>query len=149
MLGGFGRSLAIWRRVTVVSVPAFLLRRLYVKGSLHHGQDGWGFRLKNNLGSGYAKGMLPLTLDGAEVPLEKAFFTAEGADVPVCFAEVNEQRTFGLQMGKVVAIAVQGDPLRAGAHTIGMGFVVPGLGKLRFDFSDVAQPASAGNAIHS
>lgn len=124
----------------MVSVPAFLLRRLYVKGSLVNRDDGWAFRLKNNLGSGYAKGMLPLTLDGADVPLEKSFFTAEGADAPVCFADVNEQRTFGLQMGKVVSITIKGDPLPAGAHTVGMGFIVPGLGKLRFDFSDVAQP---------
>ncbi|MBI2966007.1 MAG: hypothetical protein HYY34_07375 [Chloroflexi bacterium] len=125
----------------MVSVPAFLLRRLYMKGSLHNRQDGWGFRLKNSLGSGYAKGMLPLTLDGAEVPMKKALFTTEGAEAPVCFADVDDQRTFGLQMGKVVAIAVHGDPLPPGAHTIGMGFIVPGLGKLRFDFSDVAQAA--------
>lgn len=121
----------------MVSVPAFLLRRLYVKGSLHNREGGWGFRLKNGLGSGYAKGMLPLSLDGAEVPLEKSFFTTEGANGPVCFADVNEQRTFGLQMGKVVLITVDSDPVAGGAHTVGMSFIVPGLGKLRFDFSDV------------
>ena len=121
----------------MVSVPAFLLRRLYVKGSLHNREGGWGFRLKNGLGSGYAKGMLPLTLDGAEVRLEKSFFTTEGASGPVCFADVDEQRTFGLQMGKVVLIIVDGDPLADGAHTVAMSFIVPGLGKLRFDFSDV------------
>jgi len=69
----------------VVSVPAFLLRRLYVKGSLHNRADGWGFRLKNGLGSGYAKGMLPLSLDKAEVPMEKSFFATEDvmAHVPI------------------------------------------------------------------
>jgi hypothetical protein len=128
----------------VVSVPAFLLRRLYVKGSLHNREGGWGFQLKNSLGSGYAKGMLPLTLDGTEVPLERTSFLAEGADAAVRFADVNEQRTFGLQMGKVVKITVEGPPLASGAHTIGMGFIVPGLGKLRFDFSDVASGPEAG-----
>ncbi|MBI4218733.1 MAG: hypothetical protein HY682_01220 [Chloroflexi bacterium] len=124
----------------MVTVPGFLLRRLYVKGSLHNRPDGWGFRLKNSLGSGYAKGMLPLTVDGIDVPLESACFTPEGATSSTSFAAVDESHTFGLQMSKVVLISVAGQPLGEGAHTIGMGFVVPGLGTLRFDFSDV--PAS-------
>ncbi|MBI4305567.1 MAG: hypothetical protein HY678_04535 [Chloroflexi bacterium] len=127
--------------MNVVTVPGFLLRRLYVKGSLHNRPDGWGFRLKNNLGSGYARGMLPLTIDGAEVPLENSFFTTDGAERPASFAEVDEKHTFGLQMGKAVLISVAGERLGAGAHTIGMGMVVPGLGKLRYDFSDM--PADA------
>jgi hypothetical protein len=116
-----------------------------VKGSLHNRPDGWGFRLKNGLGSGYAKGMLPLTIDGAQVPLDSSFFTTEGADSPACFADVNEKRTFALQMGKVVAIDVKGSPLTPGGHTVGMAFIVPGLGTLRFDFSDAVQPAVDGD----
>ena len=47
-----------------MQVPAFLLRRLYVRGSLHNDGDGFAFQLKNSLGSGYAEQMLPLTVDG-------------------------------------------------------------------------------------
>lgn len=127
----------------MVSVPAFLLRRLYVKGSLRNLPDGWGFQLKNGLGSGYARGMLPLEVDGVAAPLKSSFFLTEGATEPVAFADVTEQKTFGLQMGKVVEITVKGAPLPQGAHTVVLGFVVPGLGRLRFDFSDVVDSGHA------
>lgn len=126
----------------MVSVPAFLLRRLYVKGSLRNLQNGWEFQLKNGLGSGYARGMLPLEFDGSAVPLESSFFTTEDTTEAIAFADVNDQKTFGLKMGKVVAITVKGTPLAEGAHTVAMGFIVPGLGKLRFDFSDVVASGS-------
>ena len=35
-----------------MKVPAFLLKRLYVKGSLCNTDNGFEFRLRNNLGSG-------------------------------------------------------------------------------------------------
>ena len=38
----------------MISVPAFLLRRLYVKGSLRNAAGGFEFQMKNGLGSGYA-----------------------------------------------------------------------------------------------
>ena len=39
----------------MVTVPAFLLRRLYVKGSLRNSDEGVQFQLMNKLGTGYAK----------------------------------------------------------------------------------------------
>ena len=38
----------------MVSVPGFLLRRLYVKESLKNTDTGFEFLLRNRLGSGYA-----------------------------------------------------------------------------------------------
>jgi hypothetical protein len=54
----------------MVSVPGFLLRRLYVKGSLRATDEGLSFELKNSLGAGFAKRMLPLTVDGEEVAMK-------------------------------------------------------------------------------
>ena len=56
----------------MVSVPGFLLRRLYVKQSLRNTSDGFEFELRNRLGSGYAHRLLPLTVDGNELPIEQA-----------------------------------------------------------------------------
>ena len=47
-----------------MKIPGFLLRRLYVKGSLQATQTGFAFELHNSLGSGSVHGMRPLTLDG-------------------------------------------------------------------------------------
>lgn len=123
----------------MVSVPGFLLRRLYVKGSLRNTETGFEFQLRNSLGSGYSHRMLPLSVDGAEVPMESASFVLEGKETP--FAAVSRERTFTLALNTSITIQVSGVTLDAGPRKIGMGFEAPGLGELRFDFTDV--PADA------
>ena len=118
----------------MVSVPGFLLRRLYVKGSLRATEDGLSFEMKNSLGAGYAKSMLPLTVDGEEVAMEKTKFTVDGKTV--AFSEVNDEVPFTLAMNRTTTIAASGVTLAPGAHNIGMAFEVQGLGVLRFDFTD-------------
>ncbi|MBI4299777.1 MAG: hypothetical protein HY677_01475 [Chloroflexi bacterium] len=118
----------------MISVPAFLLRRLYVKGSLKNTANGFAFQLQNSLGSGYAKEMLPLTLNGQEIPLETASFSLDGQVTP--FSEVNEEKPFTLPMNKSILIEVKGKTLEPKPHKVGMAFVVSGLGKLSFDVTD-------------
>ena len=121
----------------MVSVPGFLLRRLYVKESLHSTAEGFEFELRNRLGSGYAHRLWPLTVDGEEVPIEQASFTLEGAET--AFGDVSRENTFTLAMKKTITVRVSGTTLAPGPRKIGMGFDVPGLGTLRFDFTDVAK----------
>lgn len=115
-------------------VPAFILRRLYVKGSLQNTESGWSFTLKNSLGSGYAKGMQPLKVDEQEVPLTAASFHQEGQEIT--FDCVTDNTTFGLKMNRSIVISVTGPSLTPGAHKVWMGFVVPGFGNIGFDFTD-------------
>ncbi len=125
-----------------MQVPAFLLRRLYVKGSLRNTGDGFAFELKNSLGSGYAEEMLPLTVDGAPIPPEQASFTIDGTGETVAFTAVSADQPFTLSMRKVVTIAVRAEPLTPGKHKIGLGFVVTGMGKMQFEVTDlVEEPA--------
>jgi len=119
----------------VVSVPGFLLRRLYVKGSLQNTGTGFQFELKNMLGSGYARRMLPLTLDGEQVGMDQTQFTAAGTTTS--FASVSEETPFTLAMNAITLITISGVPLSVGPHKITMGFEVPGLGTLSFDITDV------------
>ena len=123
----------------MVTVPGFLLRRLYVKQSLANTEDGFQFELMNRLGSGYSHKVLPLTVDGAEIPIDSAEFDLEGK--PTRFDQVTEQSTLTLAMNKAIVVRVTGTRLEPGAHKIGMGFDVPGLGTLRFDFSDIVADA--------
>ena len=118
----------------MVSVPGFLLRRLYVKGSLRATDDGLAFDLKNSLGSGFANGMQPLTVDGQEVPMENTTFTVDGK--ALSFADVSPEVPFTLAMNRATTVAAAGVVVAPGAHTIGMAFDVQGLGVLRFDFTD-------------
>lgn len=119
----------------MVTVPGFLLRRLYVKESLRNIPTGFEFQLRNRLGSGYAHKMWPITVDGEEVPLDKASFAPQ--DERTAFGDVSKERTFTLAMNKTITIRVDSVRLAPGPHKIGMGFDVPGLGTLRFDFTDL------------
>ncbi len=119
----------------MVTVPSFLLKRLYVKGSLRNNEQGFQFELKNTLGSGYGNELLPLTLDGKELPRESSYFVLDDEETP--FSAVSKEKPFTLALNKKVTILVKGITLSEGAHKIGFRFVVQGLGKLGFEVTDL------------
>ena len=121
----------------MVTVPGFLLRRLYVKQSLRKTGTGFEFELRNRLGSGYAHGMQPLKVDDVEVPPERTRFVLEGSET--LFSEISRQSTFTLAMNKTIIVRTDGFDLEPGTHKVEMGFDVPGLGTLQFDFTDVVE----------
>ena len=119
----------------MISVPGFLLRHLYVKGTLQNSARGFLFELKNSLGSGYAHKMLPLKLDGTELEIESTYFCL--GDQMTQFSKVSKQNTFALSMNETITVLYQNQSLENGPHKIEMGFEIPGLGILKFDFTDV------------
>ncbi len=127
-----------------MEVPAFLLRRLYVKGSLRIRDGGFAFDLMNGLGSGYAERVLPISVDGEELPLESAAFTVDGETVP--FSEVSADQPMTLGLNKAVTISVSARVLNDGKHKIGMGFVVTGMGEMQFDVTDVIGDEASNDA---
>ena len=118
----------------MVSVPGFLLRRLYVKDSLKNTAGGFEFELRNSLGSGYSQKVWPLKVDGDELQVTGSFFIVDGKETP--FGDVSPDNTFSLEVNKTITIWTDGVALGPGVHTIEMGFDVPGLGTMRFDFTD-------------
>jgi len=124
-----------------VKVPGFLLRRLYVKGSLAATEGGFEFQIRNRLGSGYARRLLPLTLDGVELDMAQTTFEVDGTRV--AFDAVSNDVPFTLAMNKTTTIVYSGGAeavlaMGAGTYKIGMRFEVAGLGELGFDFTDAA-----------
>ena len=128
----------------MLSVPSFLLRKLYVKDSLQNTSKGISFRLRNSLGSGYAEQMSPLTLDGREIPLEDTFFFVDSE--PRSFDTVSKANPFCLLLNQDTVITVENVSLSPEPHKVGMGFKVPGLGMLRFDFIDQPLPGDQPEA---
>ena len=119
----------------MVTVPSFLLRRLYVRGSLRNTNPGMQFQLLNKLGAGYARKLFPLVVDGQDVPMDRCTFSTNGTEVP--FDTVSNETPFTLDLNKTTTINVAEMVLTDKPHTIGMSFEVPGLGVLQFDFTDV------------
>ncbi len=123
----------------MITVPSFLLKRLYVKGSLRNTDHGFQFELKNTLGSGYGTELLPLTLDGEELPRESSYVVLDGEETS--FSAVSKDKPFTLAMNKTTVILVKGVSLSEGPHKIGFSFVVQGLGKLGFEVTDLVSSA--------
>jgi hypothetical protein len=129
-----------------MQVPGFLLRRLYVRGSLRNANGGFKFDLKNTLGSGNAEQVLPLTLDDEELPVDATSFVVDGTATP--FDQVSATNPMTLGMNKTVTIAFCGRALSPGKHKLGIGFVVPGMGRLEFDVTDAIEGAEEGRDVH-
>ena len=125
----------------MVSIPGFLLRKLYVRGTLENTSQGIAFRLRNTLGSGYAEKMLPVRLDGEEIPLSRCFFWSGGKKRS--FDQVSRSDPFTLALNQDILVAVEDISLTPEPHTVGIGFRVPGFGELRFDFVDVPSSQEA------
>lgn len=121
-----------------LQVPGFLLRRLYVRGSLRRTDDGFQLELKNTLGSGYARRLLPLKVNGAEIPLDSCFFKVDG--VRHAFADVTPESPFSLALNRTSVLGGQGVSLPEGVVEVTIGFEVQGLGELSFSVKDT--PAS-------
>lgn len=118
----------------MVTIPSFLLRRLYVKGSLKNIRDRMEFELNNKLGSGFARRMENLTVDGEIIPLENSSFEIDGTIT--LFSDVSPENTFTVAFNKTITVRVENVTLTTDPHKIGMGFEVAGLGILKFDFVD-------------
>ncbi len=123
----------------MILVPSFLLKRLYVKGSLRNYEQGFQLELKNTLGSGYGNELLPLTLDGKELSKESSYFISDAEEIS--FSAVSKDKPFTLAMNKTLTILVKGVTLSEGPHKISMSFVAEGLGKLGFDVTDMVSKA--------
>ncbi len=126
-----------------MKVPSFLLRRLYVKGSLAATTDGFTFQLLNRLGAGYARRLFPLTLDGEALDAGATTFAIDGKET--AFDAASEGTPFTLALNKTTTIAYRGGALAPGVHEIGMSFEVAGLGELGFSFTDEARADGAAS----
>jgi hypothetical protein len=124
-----------------MKVPAFLLRRLYVKGSLRNINGGFEFDLKNSLGSGYAESVLPISVDGGAMPIEATRFVVDGEVTP--FEAVSPDKPMTLAMNRTVTVGVDGRSLSPGKHKVAIGFQVTGMGELAFDVTDTIDGAEA------
>ncbi len=123
----------------MTQVPAFLLRRLYVKGSLRNEADGCAFELANTLGSGYADKVLPLRIDGADIDPARCAFVIDGEVLP--FDEISEANPMTLAMNGALSVRIEGLTLATGEHAIEMGFIVSGMGEMRFEAKDAIADA--------
>ena len=122
-----------WRTLCP-SFPEFLLRALYVKGSLKSDGDGFRFQVKNDLGPARIIGARPLTVNRKPIPLEQCRFVH--GDQEATFNQVTADQSVLMRKGEAVTIHVQETALRRGRHTIGINFIVKDMGQVSFSIND-------------
>ncbi len=117
-----------------MQIPSFLLRKLYVKGSLTNVDNGFQFKIKNSLSPGTAIAIEPFKVDDKEYPLEKTII--ESGDVKVKASEISENNPFTIKVGIEVVVTVEGEQLSPGDHKIDIAIKTKEAGLLKFDVKD-------------
>ncbi len=121
----------------MAKIPEFLLKALYVKGSLQKQGNGFEFQMKNDLGPARIIGANPLQLDRRPIPLDKCSFVH--GDQEAGFGEVTAEQSVLMRKGEAVTIRVTDQPLRPGRRTIGVNFIVKDMGNVSFSVTDQAR----------
>ena len=121
------------------AVPSFLLKKLYLKGSLKNTERGFEFRIKNILAPGTIVDLTSLEVDGREVLLDRVTVAWEGREARA--AEVSPERPFPFDVNVEAALRVEGEQLTAGSHQISLTVVTKEVGELTIPIADSVQNA--------
>ena len=117
-----------------MQIPSFLLKKLYVKGSLENVDDGFQFKIKNSLSPGTATGMEPFKINDEEYPLDATTIRSEDEELAATALASGE--TFPIKVGVEITIHIKGTQLPEGEHKIGVSLITKEVGKLAFDVTD-------------
>lgn len=115
-------------------IPEFLLKALYVKGSLRSVDNGFEFRMKNELGPVRIIGVNPLQLDRRPVPLEKCSFMHE--EMAAKFIDVTAENSVLMRKGESLTLKIEDLPMKHGRRTLSINVIVKDMGAVRFSVSD-------------
>ncbi len=115
-------------------IPEFLLKALYVKGSLRNENDGFEFQMKNDLGPARIIGARPLQLDRKPIPMDSCRFVH--GEEEAGFADVDPENSVLMRKGEAVTVRVIGQELRPGRRALAINVVVKDMGNISFTITD-------------
>ena len=118
----------------MAKIPEFMLRALYVKGSLKNNEDGFEFQMKNELGPVRVIGAGPLLLDRKPLPSDSCRFVH--GENEAGFTDVTAEQSVLMRKGEAVSVQVSGTTLKPGRRSLGINVIVKDLGQIRFTVSD-------------
>lgn len=115
------------------AVPAFMLKKLYLKGSLKNTQEGFQFQIRNTLAPGTITAIQPLMVDGIAYPLEDTIIMGKDA---ISASEIKKERPVIFPINSTVTMLVKGVQLAPGEHTLVIGVMTKEAGELKWDVTD-------------
>jgi len=119
----------------VAIIPGFLLKRLYLRGSLRNTAAGCALDLRNVVDSGTVTRFSELQIDGRSYGPDRLRLLLEG-ETPMEAAAVTPETPLSLPAGVNVTLLVPGVTLEPGAHRLRLRFVTSEVGELAFAVED-------------
>lgn len=117
-----------------MKVPSFLLKKLYVKGSLKNTDGGFEFLLKNTLMDGTLTRFVRLAVDNREVPPETITIAAGGTSWSA--TDISESNPAPFKMDVEVTVSVSGNTLKPGDHEVEIAATTKEYGDIEFTVKD-------------
>jgi len=120
-------------------LPSYMLRQLYVKGSLRNLKEGdsvkaFTFTMKNRLGTGTIKGEVGLTVDSVQIPLESITIKTQDQILNASEAFVSPYK---FRVGDTIEFIVNREGgLTVGQHKMLIRVNTMEFGKAEFDVVD-------------
>ena len=99
-------------------VPGFILRQLYIQGSLRNEPGGFSLQARNPLGDGTLTRIGRIRVDGQDVAPEEVSAAREGDPTTYRAAEVSRASPVTFRRGDVVTFHVTGWQLEPGEHRL-------------------------------
>jgi len=115
-------------------LPAFVLKKLYVKGSLKNTDGGFSLSIRNTLAPGTIIGFEPLQIDGQSYPLEKTSLQVGETSLPA--TEISATAPYQFPLNATATIQVVGETLAPGVHQIVITVRTQEVGELKISVSD-------------
>lgn len=121
----------------MAKIPEFLLKSLYVRGSLRLISNGFQLKMKNDLGPASIIGAQPLLMDRKPVPMENCSFLH--GEHEAFFSDVNPDQSVLMRKGEALTASFLDSIIKRGRHSLGIHVFVTDMGYVRFTVSDQAK----------
>lgn len=120
-----------------MNIPGFIARQFYVTSSLRNTDSGWELQAHNPVGDGTLVGVGKLRVDGQEIPADSVTAQRTGEAEPIRAQDVSRTRPVSVFKGDRVTLAVAGEPLTPGEHSLEVELFEVNLGRLSFSITDI------------
>lgn len=116
------------------SIPSFVLKKLYLEGSLRNTADGCQLQLKNTLAPATITGVGTLTIDGAAQ--HPSIVTMMRGNERLQASDAGARHPLVFDINVTVTIQFRRITLAPGAHRVGIDVTTREAGRLKWEISD-------------
>lgn len=116
------------------TVPAFLLKKLYVKGSLKATTGGSGLTIRNTLAPGTITRISPFVIDGEEITVDRIRIGRGSALKPA--SRITARTPFEFRLNDTADVWIDGLILQPGRHALTVTITAKEVGELRIEIED-------------